>query len=52
MVRNSFLTELNGWLGPQKLSGVDRLAQTRQVHINSHAYTFIHHIESNLQSVI
>ncbi len=27
----------------KKLSGVDRSAQTRQVHINSHAYTCIHH---------
>ncbi len=26
-----------------KLSGVDRSAQTRQVHINSQAYTCIHH---------
>ncbi len=33
---------LNRWLGTQKLSGVDRSAQTRQVHINSHAYTYIH----------
>ncbi len=33
----------NRWLGTQKLSGVDRPAQTRQVQINSHAYTCIHH---------
>ncbi len=32
------------WSGTQKLfSGADRSAQTRQVHINSHAYTCIHH---------
>ncbi len=37
------VAELNQWLGTQKLSGVDRPAQTRQVHINSHAYTCIHH---------
>ncbi len=37
------VAELNRWLGIQKLSGVGRLAQTRQVHINSHAYACIHH---------
>ncbi len=31
----SSVAELNRWLGTQKLSGVDRSAQTRQVHINS-----------------
>ncbi len=43
---DSFLltcVELNRWLGTQKLSGVDRSTQTRQVHINSHAYSCIHH---------
>ncbi len=29
------MAELNRWLGAQKLSGVDRSAQTRQVHIKS-----------------
>ncbi len=37
------VAELNRWLGTWKLSGVDRSAQTKQVHINSHAYTCIHH---------
>ncbi len=40
----SSVMELNRWLGTQKLSGVDRSAQTRQVHIkNHHTYTCIHH---------
>ncbi len=33
----------NRWPGTQKLSGVNRSAQTRQVHINAHAHTYIHH---------
>ena len=37
------MAKLNRWLGTQKLSGADRSAQTRQAHINSHAYTCIHH---------
>ncbi len=37
------VAELNRWLGTQKLLSVDRSAQTRQVHSNSHAYTCIHH---------
>ncbi len=38
------VAELNRWLGTQKLlSGIDRSDQTGQVHINSHAYTYIHH---------
>ncbi len=37
------VAESNRWLGTQKLSGVDRSAQTRQIHINPHAYTCIHH---------
>ncbi len=53
-VSDSFLLTCGGisnwWIGTQKLLGVDRSAQTRQVHIKSHtpAYT----TESNLQSVI
>ena len=33
----------HAFCGTQKLSGVHRSAQTRRVHINSHAYTCIHH---------
>ncbi len=37
------VAELNRWLGTRKILGVDRMPQTSQVHINSHAYTCIHH---------
>ncbi len=37
------LNPLTCRLGTQKLSGVDRSAQTRQVHIKAPAYTGIHH---------
>ncbi len=39
----SHVAELNLWLDTQNLLGVDRSAQTRQVHINSHAFTCVHH---------
>ncbi len=41
-MRDDFNVDLS-CLGWTKLSGVDRSAQTRQVHINSHASTCIHH---------
>ncbi len=37
------VAELHWWIGTQKLSGVNRSVQTRQIHIKSHAYTCIHH---------
>ncbi len=36
------VAELNQWLGTQKLSGVDRSAQTRQVHIKSPGTHMMH----------
>ncbi len=52
--QDMFLKEvLNRWLGTQKLSGVDRSAQTRQIHIKITTHTSAYCIsESNLQSVI
>ncbi len=46
------VAELNRWLGTQKLSSVDRSAQTRQVHIKITTRTPAFTTESNLQSVI
>ncbi len=37
------VAELNRWLDTQKLSGIDRSAQTSQVNINSHTDTCINH---------
>ncbi len=46
------VAELNRWLGTQKMSGGDRSAQTRQVHIKITTPTPAYTTESNLQSVI